>query len=265
MLSRFVRIKGVKKLIFPLDKSFDKLSPEQDNRQMNLYRLIAEGAIITGYRDAYQFSKVYCREHDRHELLPSFNYWHDLVNWYKIGLHPRFSVIGALLKAEQRYTEIQRFANFDNRGSLAITRNCLKSTKTKTQFLSKMRPHLFTSIRVRGRVLRVTNAFAERIEKKAFAVDDFFRTQNQELRRIILRVVPMDKVLSRMKKVAEDKEGALYDLGREDWNRRRYLHVKCPSTGQRYLLEVPRDQTSPKNARRWTFDLPENCSFAKEA
>ena len=61
--------------------------------------------------------------------------------------------------------------------------------------------------------------------------------------------------------IAEDEEGKIY----ETEMRRRYLYVKCPSTGQEYLLEVPDHMDSPKEARRWTFDLPADAVFAKEA
>jgi hypothetical protein len=45
----------------------------------------------------------------------------------------------------------------------------------------------------------------------------------------------------------------------------RFLHVTCPSTGQQYLLEVPADIEKPSAARRWTFNLPAEAEFSKEA
>ncbi len=90
-------------------------------------------------------------------------------------------------------------------------------------------------------------------------------------------------ILARLKFVSRDEEGELYErssevmvqaLSRGGDGPARYLHVTCPSTGAEYLLEVPLSVwdgketvqlDSPKAARRWTFDLPPNAEFVKEA
>lgn len=122
----------------------------------------------------------------------------------------------------------------------------------------------------------MTNAFKEKYEKKAFTTDDFFTERNQDIRRLILRAgASIKEVLSRLVLVAEDEEGKLYEM-KEDAqrvvrpfflgsDRMRYLYVVCPSTGQEYLLQVPGTVSTPKEARRWTFDIPVDAEFSKEA
>ena len=223
------------------------------------------------WHQTFEASAVFCKEHKRVEILPHFHYSYDLKPWYEAGLHPRFSIAKALIEAKQKSSELPRVfwgwtpraADFSSTREQAVAKlryRILSKSRTPKQFLELSWPYLRTFIYVRGRRVRVTNDFAEKFKKRSFTSDDFFLTANQELRRIILRSVPILEILRRMVLVGKDDEGALYDF-----NERRYLYVKCPSTGQEYLLVVPTRFTSPKEARRWTFDLPADAEFLKEA
>jgi len=226
-----------------------------------------------------EYTPIYCREHRRIELVPSENY-RDFSFWYSVGLHPRFSIRKTLLGAKQLLREAMwRWQNVEDRDWTRI----LMASKTPKQFLRLMRPHLFSNYYVGRRRLRVHNWFKGKCEKNSFTVEDFFRERSQELRRLILRHgVRIADVLGRLKFISEDEEGKLYDEVRETGGTEpemavsRYLYVKCPSTGQEYLLAVPfnffsqaeRDVINldtPKKARRWTFRLRQDAEFAAEA
>jgi len=241
---------------------------------------------------------VWCREHDSFELLPSLNYSEDLGIWYYLGRHPRFSVLDALMSEKQGWNE-SKFAlnrirwqrNIDDNDPLPVAlKDAILTCDTKEDFLKKVEPHLHCNLHIRGRRVRVTRAFKEKYKRKDFTVDDFFREGNQEVRRTMLRILPIKEITARMKLVATDEEGSLYDheIGELGSRRvRRYLYVVCPSTKQEYLLEVPteilvqesrmdpqsgswtqrqtRAITSPKEARRWTFNVSPDAEFVKEA
>ena len=238
------------------------------------------------YSGDLQFTEVYCKEHRRGELVPNGN-GDDLVWWYKAGLHPRFSIRRALLETGQQIVEssMRGFLNlrnsaigdkviFKTNGDIGMSfREVLRRSRTPRQFLKLVRPLLFTNLYSRGRRYRVRNSFKEKAVARSFIVEDFFQERNHELRRLMIRRgLSIQNVLSRMELVAKDEEGALYVT--KEWSSLRYLYVKCPSTGQEYLLSVPTDTVvnghnvainSPKEARRWTFNLPNDSDFAQEA
>ena len=144
------------------------------------------------------------------------------------------------------------------------------------------------------------NWFLEKYQTSTFTVDDFMAEQNQERRRLMLRHgIEIHTVLDRMKLLAEDAEGKLYQMGSNETP--LYLYVVCPSTKQEYLLSVPRGEQreyplredkwvkhrswdnvelpesewrkterkfhvfTPAEARRWTFNLQSDAEFVKEA
>jgi hypothetical protein len=93
--------------------------------------------------------------------------------------------------------------------------------------------------------------------------------RNAELRRVILERVGMDDVLSRARAMVEDCDqdpGGIRRLVRirlrgrfgraEDHS---YLHCRCPSTGREYLLRVPPETGTCREAAAWLagFDDPE--------
>jgi len=224
---------------------------------------------------------VYCEECGKTELVPSMTYSNDLCTWYQNGLHPRFSVHNALrgFGRQLLWETVNLIRNIAD-GDKGI----LTSVKTAEEFLAhpQIADRLRVNLYVRGHRIRTTAAFAKRYKAKDFTVEDFFAMPNQELRRIILRFVPMQEIIARMVHVATDEEGSIYNAGG-----RRYLHVKCPSTGQDYLLEIPgmiregeelagdppntwtrirmKPLDIPAEARRWTFNLPVDAEFVKEA
>lgn len=268
-LTQFVKADPMKAAIVPIILRPGKNNHKSPNRGYpsrlgkRMYELAAKGVLINA--DG-KMTTVYCDEHDRHELVYSLNYDYDLSGWYAAGIHPKFSIAAALLEAEQNLRELNLFLGWRVRREIT---EALKVSKTQEQFLEAMKPHLFTTLKVGRRRIRVPQRTKEKFEAKSFTVRDFLREQNQEVRRLIARIVPVKEVLGHMKKVAQDEEGTLYDYRHngQQWDsrNRRYLHVTCPSTAQEYLLEVPDRFEKPKEARRWTFRLDAEAEFAKEA
>ena len=262
-----------------LKSPFKKEERTKDHAQQMREKIaVSKGACTRDTRwwdNEIVFVNVRCKEHDEYELVPERNYRVDLLHWYELGLHPRFSIDHAFISAGQRLGEINRVINGSDRFSQSLMQanrarffETLRNSKTEEEFLKNLHPRLFTSLHSDGRRYRVTNAFKEKFKAKNFTVEDFFNDESQELRRLILRRgVSVKDVLGKMKLKAEDKEGKIYELKSRDRFRaaQKYLYVVCPSTGQEYLLGIPERFTSPKEARRWTFNLPVDATFAKEA
>lgn len=268
-LTKFVKADPVKSSIVPILIRPGKADYKNPNRGYpsrlgkRMYELAAKGVLVDS--DG-KMSTVYCDEHDRYELVYSLNYEFDLGGWYHTGLHPKFSIAEALLEAKQTLPELQSFIVWGQRAD--VINAALKISKTKEQFLEAMKPHLFTTLRIGRRRIRIPHRTKEKYEAKSFTVQDFLGEGNQEMRRIMTRILPVKEILKHMKKLARDEEGTLYEYVADDqrrWDRRNYLHVTCPSTGQDYLLEVPNRFEKPKEARRWTFNLPAEAEFVKEA
>ena len=250
------------------------------------------------------FTRTWCREHRRYELVPQINYSEDLFPWYNAGRHPRFSIVKALAEAKQFYWEIQRLLSRrwgrPRPGPEQAIRTALRLSRTSKEFIHQMHAHLFSTLRIQRRRIRAENWFLEKYQTNTFTVNDFIKEQNQERRRFMLRHgIEIQSVLGRMKFLAEDSEGKLYQLGNTMDS--LYLYVVCPSTKQEYLLSVPRGEWrneplpedkwikhrswdnnelpesewrkteqkfhvfTPAEARRWTFDLPMDAEFMKEA
>ena len=206
-----------------------------------------------------QFVCVFCAEHRTHEFVPS-TYYSDLRHWYGIGVHPRFSVERVLRAKHQTTSEIARLV------ASPPVRQAMRRATNEKDFAKLINKHLFVLLRVGRRRLRVRKWFRDKFVRRAFSSRDFFQVDNQELRRLVLqRGTSITKVISRLTLVSKDEEGRLYDLvsprGR---GRSRYLYVKCPSTGQEYLLGVPNRLQTPRQARRWSFNLPAGATFAQE-
>ncbi len=235
------------------------------------------------------YVRIRCGEHKEPELVRQRDFHVDLGFWYAIDLHPRFSILQAFAKVRQRRDEIAELVggfSSDSRRSQEERREFLdaaiRGSRNTQEFLKIFHDRMYTTLDAGDRNYRVTNFFKDKFDAKGFKTDDFFKEPNQELRRLMLRSgLSIQKVLKRMQLIKEDDEGKIYemvaaraadDTGRvivSDPNTRegknRYLYVTCPSTGQEYLLQIPMDLNSPKEARRWTFDLPNDAKFVKEA
>ena len=74
--------------------------------------------------------------------------------------------------------------------------------------------------------------------------------------------VDIKAVLAGLRHISTDQEGSLYETRNGNGT---YLYVKCPSTGQEYLLGVPSSLRSPAIARRWTFNITSDAKFVREA
>lgn len=219
---------------------------------------------------------VYCEEHRTMEFVPSVNYRGDLEHWYAVGLHPRFSIFKALYtkgkqilsEAQWRVVEIRRWEPAAFRAARKAFLPILKNSRTPEEFLKNVADRLFVNLYFRRRRYRVRAGFKKKFLARSFTTGDFFAERNQERRRLMFRrgVEPKD-VMRRMRAIAEDDEGKLYEIRRDrrGFDNARYLYVKCPSTGQEYFLEVPSRFEKPAEARRWTFDLPAEAKFVAEA
>lgn len=226
-----------------------------------------------------EFENIYCDEHKQWELVMNY-VLEELHIWYAAGLHPRFPVFKILVDDFKQNLWEARRAVFDGifrtpgwraggeeRAQKKALHAVLKDAKTPERFKKLIEPFTFVNFYGAGRRHRVRHWWKTKFKERSFTVDDFFAVQNQELRRYMLRRgVEIKDVLARMTKLKEDAEGALYLIGEPSaWDRRTYLHVKCPSTAQDYLLEVPNDTETPAAGRRWTFDVPADAEFLKEA
>jgi len=265
-MAKVVVVKGLPiddGVIIPVDKAYLKSGRRSSSlRGLSFLRAIASGAVMceNGWKGSYSALIVRCREHDRAELVPQWNHRYDLRYWYDAGRHPRFSIIKALLSARQTSEEIQ-IGLIEDPNFRYFLWKVLKSVETEKDFLKRVYPWLFSPMRVRGRRYRVRNSFREKTATHSFSVKDFFGESNQDLRRLMLRSFTMQDVLAGMHHVAKDDEGSLYQHPVQG----RYLYIKCPSTGQEYLLSVPDNMETPKAARRWTFGLEEDAEFVREA
>lgn len=266
MYARTVKTKSLDEFILPLPGAYSKGELPRELRGIRYFKALASGAVLAGisHNVLGEMTVIYCPEHDRSELIPVANLKTDLHYWYDIGRHPKFSIVGALLEAKQRFDEIRLI--LENHSEEQIIPRALRIAPTKEQFLEAIRPRLGTFLHVRGRRHRVSNEFKDRFKKRNFTVKDFFDMDNQEIRRVMLRILPIQQIISEMNEIARDEEGTIYELKQSrGFNDPRYLYVKCPSTGQEYLLGIPSEFDSPKEARRWTFDLPADAEFSKEA
>lgn len=275
-LSNFVKADPAKNSILPLGVSFKGGKQGGYKRKqwgtpsklgLKLYQYAAEGVLLD-YKG--EMIIVQCDEHKCQEAVFVLNYEYDLRKWYRASRHPRFSIAKALLEAKQIHREIRDFIGTMGETGPDPVVQALKISDTPREFIKNMDAHLFRTLRIGRRRIRVTRRMKEKYEAKSFTVADFFREENQEMRRVIARILPVKDILKNMKRLAKDKEGTLYEYTtkhRHSWRRqhRTYLHVICPSTAQEYLLQVPDRFEKPKDARRWTFNLPAEAEFSKEA
>lgn len=224
------------------------------------------------WSDDWHLDRITCPEHRRDEMIPAGNAW-ALRPWYAAGHHPRWSLVEALIEQKQRYGEIQAHINGWRRVRENDLVAALKAHPTRAAFLRAFRPHLWVWLYTQGRRYRVRHAFAVQYRANSFTAQQWLDTPNHEERRLMLRhgVEPEDITAQLGKPVAADAEGILYELGGQRW-----LAVQCPTTHERYLLAVPSQNwdlttrarivlDTPAKARRWTFGLPMDATFAAEA
>ncbi len=104
---------------------------------------------------------------------------------------------------------------------------------------------------------------------ESLAPDVILGQRNAELRRVILERVGLESVLQRARAEVIDSDNdpggdrRLVQVGLPARFRRvqrqRYLHCRCPSTGREYLLRVPGETRTCREAAAWLagFDDPE--------
>ena len=271
-------LKNWKKLIIPVEQLPIKTQGKYLGDGYARDAAMADDALCYEFRNGSKnvvMCVVHCEEHGVDELVPSGNNWYDMRTWYNKGLHPRFSIRGALQEAGVRYFEKAGLI-WGRQGNIA---DLLHKRVTKREFLRKIKPFVRVNLTWRGRRYRVVPAFKKKFEARSFTKEDFFSEESQELRRIILnRGISIKAIIAGLREVARDEEGVLYAA--EDAGTRPasgWLYVICPSTKQEYLLTVRLDwewdrtneasvlRTTPAEARRATFGLPADAVFVKEA
>lgn len=249
--------------------------PKKEAKKIKSLYALHKGRVVT-----------YCRECDQLEVIKDRSFHTDVGHWYSFGIHPRFLPRTAFRKAKQTRAEMIILMGYgtgqNNRYDSSKMRHlfysALKKSYTEEEFLKIFHPHLFSDLVSGDTTYRLENSFKEKYERREFTPDDFFEEPSQELRRLILRSgVSIKEVKSRLELIDKDEEGELYKIKEEGkpmepspsrmfgTREPNYLYVVCPSTGQEYLLGVPQTFTKPKEARRWTFGLPADAEFVKEA
>jgi hypothetical protein len=241
----------------------------------------------TWYNSEYLSMKpVWCREHRRNEVLPEGTYNHIARYWYDRGWHPRFSVRALIVKTLPKAL----FSAWPRMERLVIEEffaaRSSKHRPAEQQIIAFIRANQQYQLYHQRRRYWVSKDFLAKFRKECFTAENFFAERSQELRRLMLRRgVKLGEVLARLNERSTDAEGTLYTEGDVRTTRQGYLFVKCPSTGQEYLLQVPLGEDrpteaarvkgdtwptewhdfTPSEARRWTFGLPIGAEFVKEA
>jgi hypothetical protein len=229
-------------------------------RMMKRAKAAAEGPVLRPFYYGYaSMSVVYCKEHKAMEVVPAGNFNEDLRHWYEEGLHPRYSVLKILLEHGYLYFELNRALRSE------IVLKLMRKCKTAKEFKKEFAPHALVNLYWRGRKYRVPAGFKERYKEKKFTAKDFLKEDNQERRRLILNTLGqngIDTIKKSMTVAKKDKSGEILVN-----NADTYLHVQCPSTKEHYLLQVPGRfrESTPLAAKKWTFDLPPEARFMREA
>ena len=97
----------------------------------------------------------------------------------------------------------------------------------------------------------------------------FLKEENQERRRVIAETVGWDKLLYaiKAKRVQRDDYGALLeaDLGDDNGKPAKFVDLKCPSTGRRYVIRTDPAVTSCREGlAKMAGVLPEEYLFSEE-
>lgn len=89
--------------------------------------------------------------------------------------------------------------------------------------------------------------YADKVRRKILRPAAALQIQNVHTRAAVLNEVDgWADVLG--EPIESTPEGALFVV---DWATTRFLRVNCPSTGQTYVLGVPAEMTTVKDARAW--------------
>ena len=259
---------------------FKSISRQYHRCRSDADETISEIYPTFGHGGQGSFTLVNCKEHNHVEMVPSGNF-HDLDKWYEIGVHPRFSIHGALRKAGYRYAERHRARS---QQYLADALRQCKSEKHFLKLIDKNRPVWLYRNRLK---FRVPKSFRDKYQNGGFTNKEYLDERNHELRRLMLRkgctIEGKNGILSHLgEPYATDNEGELYHDPHN--NRRSLLHVICPSTTEHYLLRVPRyendgravysynagrdiypPEMTPAEAKRWTMQVPKDAVFMSEA
>lgn len=101
------------------------------------------------------------------------------------------------------------------------------------------------------------------MEPETITLEQVLKEDNQEIKRVMLERFGYGKLLLELKakQIHKDKFGALFETSRlgeylqgED-KVARFVRVKDPSTDREYMLRVPPDMQTARNAVAWTFDI----------
>ncbi len=117
-------------------------------------------------------------------------------------------------------------------------------------------PYSLRSVRVMWHGVPVPDRVA--FGPQSISVDEILGERNQELRRVLLERVGLDWFFehARPKVLDQDRDaGGIRQLLRIEWGAGEAIvcvHVRCPSTGSKYLLRVPPEMLTCHDAIAWT-------------
>jgi len=98
----------------------------------------------------------------------------------------------------------------------------------------------------------------KKLAQKALTAEDIIHCRNVEIRRILIERFGYEKFLLEMKGIVIHENGD-YKLIKLDWHEKeepiKLIRVKDSSTNRLYLLRVPPNMKTCKEAVAWTFGL----------
>ena len=270
--------KDILNAIIPIPKPLPSLSHiphkgfQQSYGEMSAYQEIPA-------RGWQEFACVYCKEHKTYELVPFGNFcdgsWH---YWYDAGLHPRWSIWNEIRARWPSFAMSWMWTlTYGTRSRVWIDPEIRKKMIEHSPMITFLReykddPARFVSelhiawhdryemvgLKTSGQTWRVNRLFKARFKAHDFTVDDWKNETNQTQRRLILasRSFDVREILTTLTKLSEDDEGEMYVDGlvtSEGMTGQLYLHVKCPTTAEHYLLGIiPKFHCSIHPDFQWT-------------
>jgi hypothetical protein len=120
----------------------------------------------------------------------------------------------------------------------------------------KTLPWSLRSTRIHWRGLRVSDRIA--FDPESITVDEILAERNQELRRVLLERVGLEWFVDQAHAIVVDQDTdpggqrMLLRIPIDNSEDMFYVQVQCPSTAKRYLLRVPPNMQTCRQAIAWT-------------
>lgn len=134
----------------------------------------------------------------------------------------------------------------------------------------KALPWSLRSTRIHWRGLRVSDRIA--FDPESITVDEILSERNQELRRVLLERVGLEWFVDQAHAIVVDQDTdvgggrMLLRIPIDNSEDMLYVQVQCPSTAKRYLLRVPPNMQTCRQAIAWTagYNNPDDYHPVKE-